>query len=114
MKEPILPFWKILLVGAVIYALVALNLLLSFVNLGGWWSVVLGVGIATIQALLIAFFSMELFASRRSIVMVALIAPLFVILMVSLTVVDIYTRPAPAFLPPPVQPLLPEPPPYVP
>lgn len=114
MREPILPFWKILLVGGVIYGLMVLNLVLSFVALGGWWSVVVGVGIATIQALLITIFSMELLVSRRSILVVAIIAPLFVILMISLTVTDIYTRPPPALLPPELVPTLPEPPPYVP
>jgi caa(3)-type oxidase subunit IV len=102
------------LVGVVIYALMILNLVLSLARLGGWWSVVVGVGIAIVQALIIAIFSMELAVSRRSVLVVAIVVPLFVILMVSLTTTDIYTRSPPALLPPELQPALPVPPPSAP
>lgn len=111
MPRPAVAFWKILLVGATIYGLLVLSLVLSFAHLGGWWSTVIALGIAIVQALFVAIFSMELFESRRSVIVIAIIAPLFLILLVSLTATDIYTRPPAPMLPPAIDKQFPRAPP---
>ncbi len=97
--------------AGVIYALLVVNLVLSLAGVSGAWAVILGVGIASIQATLVALFSMELIFSRRSVVVIAIVAPLFVVLLVSLTVVDVYTRQPPLLGTPPIDRSLPSPPP---
>lgn len=104
-------FGMILGAGGAIYALVVLNLGISLAGLGGAWAVILAVGIASLQATLIALFSMELIASRRSVVVIAIIAPLFVVLLVGLTVADVYTRQPPLLGDPPIDRSVPSPPP---
>ncbi len=101
----------ILVVGAVVNALVVLNLVLSLVGVAGAWAVILAIGIASVQAVLVVLYSMELVLSRRSVVVVAVITPLFVILMVALTVTEVTTRAPPLLDPPPVDRTLPRPPP---
>lgn len=102
---------SILGASGAVYALVVLNLVLSLAGIAGTWAVIFAVGIAGLQAILIGLFSMELIASRRSVVVIAVVAPLFVVLLLALTVVDVYTR-APALLdPPPVDRTVPTPPP---
>lgn len=104
-------FGAILGAAGAIYGLVVLNVVLALVGISGAWAIILAVGIASIQAALVAIFSMELFLSRRSIVVIAIVAPLFVVLLVSLTVADIYTRQPPLLGTPPVYRSLPMPPP---
>lgn len=104
-------FKPILGIGGLIYGFVILNLLISLAGVEGAWAVILAIGIASLQALLIAIFSMELFLSRRSVIVIAIVSPLFVILLLGLTVADVYTRSPPLLDPPPVDRSLPEPPP---
>lgn len=93
--------WLFPSVGAIVAGLVVLSFVLSFFDLGGWL-VPIGIAIATTQALLIAWFSMELFESRFSVRMLAVIAPLFLILMLSLAMGDLATRrPQPLLVPTP-------------
>lgn len=99
MKEEPVWTWLYLAVGLVVFTLVILSFALSYVELGRWATVV-ALGIACIQAGLIAWFSMELFESRLSVRIIALIAPLFVILLVGLSAADPATRtPQPILVP---------------
>lgn len=99
MKEAPVWTWLYLAVGLAVFALVVVSFLLSFVELGRW-ATVLALGIACVQAGLIAWFSMELFESRLSVRLIALIAPLFVLLLVSLSASDPATRrPQPILVP---------------
>lgn len=101
----------ILAVSGAIYGLLVVNLAISLAGVQGAWAVILAIGIASLQALLVALFSMELFLSRRSVVVIAIVAPLFVVLLLGLTVADVYTRAPPLLDPPPVERTLPDPPP---
>jgi|GEM_PF-2247447 len=101
----------VLITYAALYLLVVANLVVALAGVSGIWALVVAMGIAGIQALVVALFSMELLRSRRSIGVVAVIAPLFVLLLVSLTVVDVYTRaPSPLEIPP-IDRTVPSPPP---
>lgn len=94
-----------------IYLFVVVNLVLALAGISGTWAVVLAVGIASLQAIVVALFSMELLRSRRSVVVVSVIAPLFVVLLLVLTVVDVYTRQPPPLDIPPIDRTIPSPPP---
>lgn len=91
--------WLFAVVAVGVYALLLLSIGLSYVELGVW-STVIAIGIATIQAGLVAWYSMELFASRLSIKIIAFIAPLFVVLLVAFAAMDPMTRqPQPILIP---------------
>jgi len=92
MSEKPVSVWLFPGIGAVIGALLVLSLVLSFVEMGRW-STWIHLGIGTVQAALVVWFSMELFESRFSVRMLAIITPLFVLLLVALTAVDPATRP---------------------
>jgi len=96
---------------AVLYLLVVGNLVVALTGVSGFWALFVAVSIAGLQTLVVALFSMELLRSRRSIGVVAVVAPLFVLLLVCLTVVDVYTRQPPPLEVPPVDRSLPSPPP---
>lgn len=94
MSEKPVSVWLFPGIGAVIGVLLVLSLVLSYVEMGRWTTWI-HLGIATVQAALVVWFSMELFESRFSVRMLAIITPLFVLLLVALTAVDPATR-APA------------------
>ncbi|HWV39446.1 MAG TPA: cytochrome C oxidase subunit IV family protein [Vulgatibacter sp.] len=91
MSERPVSVWLFPGLGAGLLLLLSLSLALSFVELGRW-STWIHLGIATVQAGAVVWFSMELFQSRFSVRMLAIITPLFVLLLVALTAVDPATR----------------------
>ncbi len=97
-EEPV-SSWLFLKVGLVIYALLILSFVLSYIEMGRW-ATPIALVIAGVQTVLVAYFSMELFLSRFSVRMLAIIAPLFVILLVCIAASDIATRdPEPMLVP---------------
>ncbi|AKU90243.1 cytochrome C oxidase subunit IV family protein [Vulgatibacter incomptus] len=95
--------WLFPAIGAVLYLLIILSFVLSYVEMGPW-ATPIALIIAGIQAVLVAYVSMELYESRFSVKMLAIIAPLFVALLVTLAAVDIATRaPQPMLVPVPVR-----------
>lgn len=99
MSEKAVSVWLFPGVGAAIVLLLILSFVLSYVDSGGW-AVPIAIVIASVQALLVAWFSMELFESRFSVRMLAVIAPLFVVLLTVLAAADIATRTAQPILVP--------------
>lgn len=91
MSEKPVSVWLFPGIGAVIYALLILSFVLSYVEMGRWTTWI-ALGIATVQSALVVWFSMELFESRFSVRMLAIITPLFVLLLVSIAAVDPATR----------------------
>lgn|GEM_PF-4967727 len=91
MSERPVSVWLFPGIGAVVGALLILSFVLSYVEMGRWTTWI-HLGIATVQSALVVWFSMELFESRFSVRMLAIITPLFVLLLVALTAVDPATR----------------------
>jgi len=103
MSEPPVSRWFFPIIGAIVLGLAAVSLILSYLGLG-WWAVPVAIGIASVQAILVGWFSMELFESRFSVRMLAIIAPLFVILLTVLATADLASRaPEPMQVPPPIR-----------
>lgn len=99
MNERIVSVWFFPAIGAFVLGLAILSLILSFANLGGW-AVTVALVIASVQAILVGWFSMELFESRFSVRMLAIIAPLFLILLTVLATADLASRaPDPLLVP---------------
>lgn len=99
MSEKAVSVWIFPGVGIAVFLLLVLSFALSYADTGRW-QIPIAIVIASVQALLVAWFSMELFDSRFSVRMLAIIAPLFVVLLTVLAAADIATRAAQPILPP--------------
>lgn len=84
-------------VGLTTVALLALTALswgLAYVPLGAW-EVPVALGIAVAKVLLVAFIFMHLYREGSGVRFAALMAPLFILLLVGFVVLDVVTRLAP-------------------
>lgn len=90
---------KVLGVGLLLLALVALSLVLSFVPLGGW-SIPLALGIAAVKCAIVGAVYMELWEAHASIRLIFVVGAGYVVVLVLLASVDVATRAPPPMLPP--------------
>ena len=89
--EHILPYRLYFGVAAALMVLTAVTVMVSFVNLGGWNAVV-AVGIATIKALIVAFFFMHLLYDKKINLFIFSIALVMVGIFIILTMFDTLRR----------------------
>jgi len=87
----IVPLKVYLLVGAALFVLTAVTVLVSFIQLGGFNAVV-AVGVASIKATLVALFFMHLLYDKKIFLIVFLIAILFLTIFIGFTMFDVLRR----------------------
>ena len=90
-SEHILPYRLYIGVAAALMVLTAVTVRVSFVHLGGWNAVV-AVGIATIKALVVAFFFMHLLYDKKIHLFIFSIALIMVGIFITLTMFDTLRR----------------------
>jgi len=87
----ILPVRTYLAVAAALFVFTAITVSVSFIDLGGL-NAIIAVGIASIKALLVAFFFMHLLYDKKLNLFVFAIGIIFVGLFISLTMADTLRR----------------------
>ncbi len=89
--EHITPVRVYLIVFLTLLVLTVITVVVSYVHLGGWNAIV-AVGIASIKALLVAFFFMHLLYDNKIHLLVFTIGLVFVTLFIALTLFDTLRR----------------------
>jgi len=90
-SEHILPYRLYFGVAAALLVLTVITVSVSFVNLGGWNAVV-AVGIATVKALIVAFFFMHLLYDKKINLFIFSVALIMVGIFIILTMFDTLRR----------------------
>jgi cytochrome c oxidase subunit IV len=90
-KSHIIPVRTYFLIAAALLALTALTVMLSFVNLGPF-NVAIALAIASVKALLVAFFFMHLMWDRKIYLVIFAMALLFLTIFLTFTMFDTTTR----------------------
>jgi cytochrome c oxidase subunit 4 len=90
-KVHITPVKTYLMIAALLILLTVITVAVSFVNLGPY-NVTIALAIASIKALLVAFFFMHLFYDNKLYLVIFSIALLFLTIFLTLTMFDTSTR----------------------
>ena len=90
-KDHILPLRVYLGVGAALMVLTVITVWVSTIDLGGWNAIV-AVGIASLKAMLVAFFFMHLLYDNKLFLIIFVTGLLFLTLFIALTMFDVLRR----------------------
>ncbi len=90
-KTHIIPVKTYLAIGGLLMALTIVTVLVSFINLGGF-NIVVALAIASVKALLVAFFFMHLYYDNKTYLIIFTIGLIFLTIFLSLTMFDTLRR----------------------